>query len=659
MRTFLIVLPLALLSCGASVPRAEAETRRPSGTVQAPLIEEDLVDSSAVARALRAHYTKHEFRIPMRDGARLFTAVYVPKDTSRTYPILMHRTPYGAMPYGVDNFPTADDSWGLAKLSPAQELLRDGMIVVVQDVRGRMMSEGTFVDVRPIAAGQSSAKGAVDESTDAWDTIDWLVKNVASNNGRVGIWGISYPGFYAAQAAVNAHPALKAVSPQAPVTDWFLGDDFHHNGAFLLADAFGFFASFGKPRPKPTPKMVWGFDYDTGDIYEFFLRLGPLANANEKHLEGKIAFWNDMMTHGTRDAYWKARDPRPHYRNARPAILTVGGWFDAEDLWGALETYRSFENQSPSAKNHLVMGPWVHGGWQRTDGDRVGNATFGAKTTETYKKEVLVPFFRHYLEQREEPHLAEATIFETGTNTWNRFPSWPPKNAKMTDLYLRGDHALSAAAPTNEAGAADSYVSDPDRPVPVFAQARAKLDHDYMTDDQRFAAHRPDVLMYTTPILEADLTLAGPIQASLWVTTTGTDGDFVVKLIDVYPETLPDPTPNPGGVRLGGYQQLVRGEVMRGKFRTSFEQPTPFRPGEPTLVRFDLPDVCHTFRPGHRLAIQIQSSWFPLVDRNPQTFVDIYTAKAADFQTATHRVLRGGAHASSIKVPVLRGSLPQ
>ncbi|WP_394823284.1 CocE/NonD family hydrolase [Pendulispora albinea] len=670
MRTIAFTLCLFTAACGAASPSAVAEPRK-AESAESPLIAAQLADNTDIARALREHYTKYDYLVPMRDGVRLYTTFYVPKDKSRTYPILLKRTPYAVKPYGSDHYPNADEPRLMEGIAPSVHFLREGYILVRQDVRGRFMSEGTFVDVRP----RATKKGEIDESTDTYDTIDWLVKNVPSNNGKAGLWGISYPGFYAAQGAIDAHPALKAISPQAPVTEWFIGDDWHHQGAFMLGDAFDFYVNFGKSRPKPTKKVVPWFDYDSGDIYEFFLALGPLSNANTRYLENQVSFWNDLMQHGTRDDFWKARDPRPHYKNVRPAIMTVGGWFDAEDAFGALETYRTFERQNPGANNTLVMGPWSHGGWARMDGDRLGDIGFGAKQSLFYREQIEFPFFQRYLKGKSVAPPPEAWAFETGTNTWQRFAAWPPAEAKPVFISFQDGGKLSASpaaaatgtgaagARANAAGAAnatelfDAYVSDPAKPVPYRDRVSSRIDHDYVVEDQRFASRRPDVLTYSTGVLEGDVTLVGPIEASLWVSTTGTDADFVVKLIDVYPSDYPDPTPNPTGVHMGGYQQLVRGEVMRGKFRNSYENPAPFKPGEPTLVRFTTPDTFHTFRAGHRIMVQVQSSWFPLVDRNPQTFTDIYRATEADFRAATHRVYRAPAMPSGIKVGLLRGKL--
>ncbi|MEW5850849.1 MAG: CocE/NonD family hydrolase [Myxococcota bacterium] len=643
-RTSVLLLALAaimLVGAAAAPPGSE------------PLIKAELKNDADIANAIREHYTKHEYRIRMRDGVILHTDAFIPKDASRSYPILLQRTPYSLQPYGVDNLPSPKDARLLRRFAPSEHFIREGYIFVHQDVRGRLMSEGEFMDVRP----RATKKGEVDEATDAYDTVDWLVRNVPNNNGRVGVWGISYPGFYAAQAAIDAHPAVKAISPQAPVTEWFIGDDFHHNGAFSLAPAFDFYGSFGKARPKPTKKMAWDNNHDMADVYEFFLGLGPVANANTRFFKGEIAFWNQLMEHGTRDDFWKARDPRPHYRDAKPAILTVGGWYDAEDLWGSLETYRAFETQSPRAENHLVMGPWRHGGWSRTDGDRLGDITFDAKTSLFYRERIELPFFERHLKGKSTEPTPEAWMFETGTNQWRQYPRWPPVEAKPVTLYFQAKGALSTTAPTTpqiDAGS-DAYVSDPARPVPYDSRLSAEVEGEFMTGDQRFASRRPDVLVYSTGTLEEDVTLSGPLEASLWVTVTGTDADFVVKVIDVHPQDRADPDPNPTGVRLGGYQQLVRGEIMRGKFRNSFEKPEPFKPGEPTLVRIALPDVNHTFRAGHRIMVQVQSSWFPFMDRNPQTFTDIYRATESDFRAATHRVLRTKDMASGVKVLVSRG----
>jgi putative CocE/NonD family hydrolase len=578
---------------------------------------------------VRAAYVKHEYQIAMRDGVKLFTSVYVPKDTSQKYPILLNRTPYSVAPYGPDAYKMT--------IGPSPLFQKEGYIIVYQDVRGRWMSEGTYMDVRPHKPNKSGPTD-IDESSDTYDTIDWLVKNIPNNNGRVGMWGISYPGFYAAMGIMEAHPALKAASPQAPIADWFIGDDFHHNGALWLPHAFNFYAGFGQPRPRPTtegPKPL--FAHGTPDGYKFFLEMGPLANADKKYYKGNIAFWNEMMAHPNYDEFWQARNTRPHLVNIRPAVMTVGGWFDAEDLFGALNTYKAIERQNPGAQNRLVMGPWFHGGWSRGDGDFLGNVEFGSKTSIFYRENIELPFFNYYLKDKGEMKLPEAYVFNTGANEWRTFGEWPPANTEARSVYLDAGGKLAMSAPANQESFVE-YVSDPAKPVPFINNIAIGMTREYMTDDQRFAARRPDVVVYQTEPMTDGLTVAGPIKVSLDVSTTGTDSDFIVKVIDVYPDDAPDPKFNPAQVRMGGYQMLVRGEPFRARFRNSFSKPEAMAPGRRTHIEFEMPDVLHTFMKGHRLMIQVQSTWFPLVDRNPQKFVNIYAATEADFQKATERV---------------------
>jgi putative CocE/NonD family hydrolase len=595
---------------------------------------------------VKARYTKYEYRIPMRDGIRLFTAVYVPKDQSKSYPILMSRTPYSVRPYGADQYRD--------NLGPSALFGKAGYIFVFQDVRGRWMSEGVFDNMRPHRPGKGPKD--IDESTDTYDTIAFLLKKVPNHNGKVGLWGISYPGFYSAAGMIDAHPALKAVSPQAPVTDWFIGDDWHHNGALFLAHMFNFHARFDRPRPQPTRKFTATFDHGTPDGYQFFLKLGPLREAGRRFFKGEAAFWDEAMKHGTYDDFWKSRNIRAHLRDIKPAVLTVGGWFDAENLFGALEVYRQLKKHSPKTSNRLVMGPWVHGGWGGSgEGSSLGDVSFNAKTAEFYREHIELAFFEHHLKGGKGEEMPAAWVFETGTNVWRKHDTWPPKAAKPRSLYFHAGGKLldGQAPPVNAEEGHDEYVSDPARPVPYIGGITLGMAKEYMTADQRFAARRPDVLVYQTGELDEDVTIAGPIEVELFVSTTGTDADWVVKLIDVYPNDYPDPNPNPKGVKMGGYQQLVRGDVMRGKFRNSFEKPEPFKPGVPTLVKFALPDVYHTFRPGHRIMVQVQSNWFPLVDRNPQTFVDIYSAKRSDYRKATQRVYRTREMPSRISVRVM------
>ncbi len=593
---------------------------------------------------VRAGYTKLEQLIPMRDGVKLFTAIYMPKDRLRPYPIMLTRTPYTVSPYGPDQYKTA--------LGPSLFMQQEQYIFVYQDVRGKFMSEGEWVEMRPHQTAKHGPKD-IDESTDTYDTIEWLLQNVPNHNGRVGMWGISYPGFYTSMGIIDAHPALKAASPQAPIADWFIGDDFHHNGAFFLPHAFNFFATLGKARPKPTSEVPPRFQHGTPDGYKFFLEMGPLANADRKYLKGEVVFWKDLMAHPNYDDYWQARNVRPHLRHIKPAVMTVGGWFDAEDLFGALETYKTIEKTNPGVSNMLVMGPWFHGGWARSDGDFLGDIHFGAKTSLAYQQTIELPFFNCLLKDKCEGQLPEAMVFETGSNHWRRYDSWPPKNVEARDLFLNANGKLGFTSDKSVAGF-DQYVSDPARPVPFINGTAIGMTREYMVEDQRFAARRPDVLVYQTDILDREVTLAGPIKATLFVSTTGTDSDFVVKLIDVFPDSTADPDPNPTGVKMGGYQMLVRGEPMRAKFRNSYSVPEAMTPGKITKIEFTLPDVNHAFLRGHRIMIQIQSSWFPLVDRNPQKFVDINHAKESDFQKATQRVYRSGANTSRVTVSVMR-----
>ncbi len=570
------------------------------------------------------HYTKFEHRIQMRDGAKLFTRVFVPKDDSQAWPILLTRTPYALKPYGENNFVDPSGSF--------RSFAKDRFILVSQDVRGRFGSEGEYMHVRP----HNPNKGPkdTDESSDAYDTIDWLVKNIPNNNGNVGVFGISYPGFYTAMAMIDSHPALKAASPQAPISDWFMGDDLHHNGAFFLSQNFGFFYWFAQKAEDPLHDELREFNFKTHDGYDFFRRMGSLANS-QKLLNGKSPEWSEFLAHPNYDAYWQARNLRPHLKNVKCAVMTVGGWYDAEDLFGPLEVYRNTERMNGGITNILVMGPWAHGDWGRKDGDKLGDIDFHAKTAEHYREKIELPFFRRFLKGDTNYNLAEANVFETGTAQWRKFDHWPPKSAVEKTLRFMPHGKLDF---DKSMEGYDEFVSDPAKPVPFTLETTTDYPRSYPVHDQRFAASRPDVLVYETEPLEEDLTIVGPLRASLRVSTTGTDADWIVKLIDVYAGDYPDPKPNPAHVAMSGYQQMVRGDVFRGRFRNSFEKPEPFEPGKITKIEFTLPDVLHTFRRGHRVMVQIQSSWFPLVDRNPQTFVDIATAKEEDFKKATHRV---------------------
>ncbi|GAB3829752.1 CocE/NonD family hydrolase [Pontibacter rugosus] len=594
---------------------------------------------------IRQNYEKAEYKIPMRDGKKLFTVVYSPKDKSKKYPILMNRTPYAVGPYG-EGMKTS--------LGPSTTLMRDGYIFVYQDVRGTFMSEGEFVNMTP-HLDKKKGKKDIDESSDTYDTVDWLIKKLDNDNGRVGQWGISYPGFYAAAGLMSNHPALKAVSPQAPIADWFW-DDFHHNGAFFLPHAYNFLSSFGLPRKELTTEWNKRFDHGTPDGYEFFMRMGPLKNANEKYLKGSVAFWNEMMEHPNYDEFWQARNILPHLKNLKnTAVMTVGGWYDAEDLYGPLKIYQTIEKNNPKLTNMIVMGPWVHGGWARTDGSNIGNVYFGQKNSPYYQQEVEARFFNHYLkgDAKQPVKLPEAVMFEGGNNTWREFAVWPPKEAQERTLYFHENGKLSFEAPKAGETQASEYISDPAKPVPFTEEVAIGMTREYMTDDQRFASRRPDVLTFQTDVLTDDLTLAGEILAQLKVATSGSDADWVVKLIDVYPDTA-QANPHQPDKKMGGYQAMVRSEVFRGRFRNSFEKPEPFTPNQVTPVNVELQDVLYTFKKGHRLMVQIQSTWFPLVDRNPQKYVpNIYEANEEDFIKATHKVYHAPQQATSLKVKVL------
>lgn len=599
----------------------------------------------ARAEYIRANYSKFEYQIPMRDGAELFTVVYTPnRPSDGPFPILMLRTPYDVGPYGADRYKR--------RLGPHFEFEKEGFIFVFQDVRGKYMSEGEFVNMRPHQAEKGPKD--VDESTDTYDTIEWLLANLENHNGKVGQWGVSYPGFYTSAGAVDSHPALKAISPQAPIADWFW-DDMHHHGAFVLGMAFNFFSGFGKPRPEPTTEDPERFDMKTRDGYRFFLEMGPLSQANELYLNGEIDFWNNVVEHPNYDAFWQSRNILPHLKNIKAAVMVVGGWYDMEDLYGPLETYQAIERQNPGITNTLVMGPWRHGGWTRSDGKSLGDAEFGFATAEWYRKHVDLAFFKQYLKDEGDADLPEALVFETGADRWRRFDQWPPKEAEARRLYFQAAEGLSWEAPTEEgAEASDTYPSDPARPVPYTTAINTGWHPPYMTEDQRFASTRPDVLVYETEPLTADLTVAGPLDVDLRVSTTGQDSDFVVKLIDVFPG---DHKGKAGGERVStmGYrQQLVRADIIRGRFRDSYEHPKPFVPGEVAKVGFKIQDVLHTFKKGHRIMIQVQSSWFPFIDRNPQSWVEnIFKAEAKDFIRVDNTVHRSQEHPSSVGVGVL------
>lgn len=620
-----------------------------TGTAQIATAKENAAAlQSLPADNPKAHYNKSEHYIRMRDGVQLYVAVYTPKDASadNTYPIMLQRTCYSAQPYGPDAFSERFDRFA--------ELANEKYIFVFQDVRGRWMSEGTFDNMRPYVPFKKS-QDQIDESSDTYDSIDWLVKNLPHNNGRVGVWGISYPGFYSTCSLIDAHPALKAVSPQAPIGDFYF-DDFHHNGAYTLS-YWSVNNLFGIQKTSPSDTAWYQFPNMGPDPYQFYLNHTPLSKLDAVTPPENF-FWKEIMEHPDYDEFWQKRNIVQHLKNIRPAVMTVGGWFDAEDLYGPLMTYGNIEKWNDDTYNTIVMGPWSHGDWSRRKGRQaVSNVFFGDGINERYQAEVEARFFKHWLKGPADGKtgLPEAHMFDCGRKEWQDFNSWPPAEASDYSMYFQANGSLTTQAAAKDGGNS-AYVSDPSHPVPFRMDIKPMfIPRKYMADDQRQASRRPDILTFMTEPLSEDLTLAGPIDAELFVSTTGTDADWVVKLIDVYPDDHPDYEETQDHIVMGGYQQLVRGEVFRGRYRQSFERGVPFTPEEVTEVSWQLQDVFHTFKKGHRLMIQVQSSWFPYVDMNPQTFVpNIFEAKAEDFQAHTHRLYHSAEHPSKIVVKTIR-----
>jgi hypothetical protein len=592
---------------------------------------------------VRENYDKAEYMVTMRDGIRLFTQVYTPKDNTRKHPILIQRTPYSCSPYGQDKF--------RRRISPNSYMLREGYIVVYQDVRGRWASEGKFVEMTP-HLDIKKKKTDIDEASDTYDTIDWLVKNIKNNNGKVGQWGISYPGFFTSAGTLAAHPALKASSPQAPMAD-LRRDDAFHNGAFMLAANFGFytfFQEFQQPSKTNPPPL---FEMDTPDGYAFYLKMGALKNAEEVYYKGRNSYFLENFDHPDYDEHWKIRNILPHLKNIKHAVMVVGGWYDAEDLYGTFKTYQAIEKQNPGTDNFFVVGPWVHGGWAGASGESLGDIEFGQKTSPYYQENIEAKFFRHYLSDNSTPlDLPEATLFETGTNRWRKFDTYPPKDTESKKLYFHANGKLNFAPPTVD-NAFSEYLSDPTHPVPFTAKIDDGIPQSYMVEDQRFTSSRPDVLTFQTDTLKEDMTLAGNIMAMLKVAVTGTDADWIVKIIDVYPDYAPN-NPRRPQVVYGGYQQLIRSEIIRGKYRNNAEKPEPFTPNQITDVSVELQDVLHTFKKGHRIMVQIQSSCFPWADRNPQTFTNIFKASESEYQKAFHRLYHSTLAASYISINLLK-----
>ncbi|MCD8740435.1 CocE/NonD family hydrolase [Mucilaginibacter roseus] len=620
------IIALCLLLLGFGMPGLNAQTVNPD------------------AEYVKANYQKFEYQIPMRDGVKLFTSIYVPKDKSKKYPFMMDRTPYSVAPYGTDKY--------RGSLGPSPLFLKDGFIFVYQDVRGRWMSEGIYEEMTPELEKHKSKKD-VDEGTDTYDTIDWLLKNVAGNNGKVGVWGISYPGFYTTTALLSRHPALAAASPQAPIADLYRDDAFH-NGAFMLVANFGFYPGFtNRQDDKPTQRRGSRVDFGTEDGYKFFLDMGSMRNSNVKYFKDTIRLWNEMMDHPNYDKHWQDRNVLTHLHDIKTAVLVTGGWYDAEDLYGGINTYKVLAKNNPKTPVYWAIGPWVHGGWARGAGDHLGDVDFGGETGPFYRESIEFKFFSHYLKGTGNFNLPKINAFETGANKWNTYTTWPPKEAAEKNLYFLPGGKLSFSPPPNTREIFEEFVSDPNKPVPFINGISMDMNREYMTADQRFAAQRPDVLVYQTDVLTDDVTLAGDIWANLKVSTTGTDADWIVKVIDVYPDSASSNKFTGKGVSMSGYQQMVRSEAMRGKFRNSFEKPEPFKPGEITPVNFELQDVLHTFKKGHRIMVQVQSTWFPLIDRNTQQFQDIMKAKDSDFKKSTHRLHTSTNSPSFLKVRVI------
>ena len=580
-------------------------------------------------------FDKTDVMITMRDGVKLHTEIYSPKKSAEPHPIIIERTPYGI----------ADDEKGNSrKLARYAEMIPDDYIFVFQDIRGRYGSEGTFVMQHPIRDPKDPK--AIDEGTDTYDTIDWLVKNVPHNNGRAGLVGISYGGWLTVMGMLEPHPALKAVSEQASPADMFLGDDFHHNGAFRLSYGFEYSTMM------ETGKTNFAFQFDQFDTYEWYLRLGALSNANKNYIHGALPTWNDFVAHPNYDAFWK-QEAMP-YILTKPTVpnLNVAGWWDQEDAYGPMKIYELLEKNDPDHLNYLVAGPWNHGGWARSSGKSLGAISFGSDTSFYFRQKIEAPWFAYWLKNKGSLPLKEALLFQTGSNKWVQFDSWPPHDATVREIYFREDGKLSFDAPQAATPQSfDSYVSDPAHPVPYRHRPIDMTypdDHPggwptWLVEDQRFVDNRPDVLTWQTEELTEDMTVAGSVTAKLFASTTGSDADWIVKLIDVYPEKYPDDW------KLSGYELMVADEVFRGRFRKSFEKPEPITPDAITPFNIDLHTANHVFKKGHRIMVQVQSTWFPIIDRNPQKYVpNIFEAKESDYQKATHRIYRSKEYPSGV-----------
>ncbi len=625
---------MTLFICGAGPrPAAASQAARACRRGRARFAGLLLLFSTAALAQDGSQFTKTDAMIPTRDGAKLHTIIFAPRDAHQPLPILLERTPYGAM----------DDEKDLR--ARYAHLIADGYIFAFQDIRGRFKSEGQFVMQRQVRDRRDSK--AIDESSDTYDTIEWLLHNVKGHNGRAGILGISYGGWLTTMALLDPHPALKAASEQASPADMFLGDDFHHNGAFRLSYGFEYAALLETSKETNT-----NFAFDRADTYQWYLKLGALGNADELYFHGKLPTWNDFVDHPNYDQFWRKQAFAPYIGAPRVPNLNVAGWWDQEDFYGPVKIYELFEKNDPNHLNYLVAGPWNHGGWARRDGSKLGEISFDSNTSKYFREAIEAPWFAYWLKDKGTRDFPEAMVFQTGSNRWERYDAWPPRSARNRNLYMRENGALSFDPPAGEVGF-DSYISDPAHPVPYRHRPISPTYPDggwpaWLVEDQRFVDDRPDVATWESAPLRDDLKIAGDIAADLYASTTGTDSDWVVKLIDVYPEF------NPADRALDGYELMIADEILRGRFRESFEHPAAIAPNQVTPYRIDLHTNDHAFLKGHRIMVQVQSTWFPLYDRNPQTFVEnIFKARASDYQAATQKVFRSKAYPSHVVLPVV------
>jgi putative CocE/NonD family hydrolase len=586
-------------------------------------------------------FDKSDVMILMRDGVRLHTEIYTPKDAKGPLPFILERTPYGI----------GDDDKGYSRILYGSygEMVPDGYIFVFQDIRGRFGSEGQFVMQR--APRDKKDPKSIDEATDAYDTIEWLVKNVPNNNGRAGVVGVSYGGWLTAMTLLDPHPAMKAVSEQASPADMFLGDDFHHNGAFRLSYGFEYAALL------ESGKTNFTFQFDNYDTFTWYLNLGPLSNANARYFHGSLPTWNDFVEHPNYDEFWQRQAFQRYFAHLKPNVpnLNVAGWWDQEDFYGPMKIYDLMEKNDTDHKNYLVVGPWNHGGWARGDGDHLGPVQFGAPTSRYFREKIQAAWFAFWLKDKGTLPVQGALTFETGANKWKSYESWPPKTGvHPRKLYFAESGKLSMELPsTDSTDAFDSYISDPANPVPYRTRpveetySRGSRWFTWLVEDQRFVENRPDTRTWQTDPLTEDVVVSGDIVAHLFASTTGTDSDWIVKLIDVYPENY-DADP-----KMRGFELMIADEILRGRFRNGFEKPEAITANQVTQFTIGLHTNDHAFLKGHRIMIQVQSTWFPIIDRNPQKFVpNIFKAAASDYQPATQRIYRSRRFPSHVEMSV-------